>query len=66
MTDPMLATAGAVPVGAGWAAEIKHEGMRAGVTAAGGRWRVHSRTGRDVTAVFPNPRESRQKSDHYR
>ncbi|MFF5075969.1 non-homologous end-joining DNA ligase [Actinoplanes sp. NPDC000266] len=49
----MLATPGPVPVGAGWAAEIKHDGMRAGVTASGGRWRVHSRTGRDVTDHFP-------------
>jgi bifunctional non-homologous end joining protein LigD len=51
--DPMLATPGPVPAGAGWAAEVKHDGMRAGITAADGRWRVHSRTGRDVTTVFP-------------
>ncbi|XVV15465.1 non-homologous end-joining DNA ligase [Actinoplanes sp. CA-131856] len=50
---PMLATPGPVPAGEGWAAEIKHDGMRAGVTAGGDRWRVHSRTGRDVTDHFP-------------
>jgi len=49
----MLATSGPVPTGDGWAAEIKHDGMRAGVTAAGGQWRVRSRTGRDMTATFP-------------
>ncbi|XVU28285.1 non-homologous end-joining DNA ligase [Actinoplanes sp. CA-054009] len=42
-----------MPVGAGWAAEIKHDGMRAGVVASGGRWRVHSRAGRDVSGYFP-------------
>ncbi|MEU8821631.1 non-homologous end-joining DNA ligase [Actinoplanes sp. NPDC048796] len=50
---PMLATPGPVPTGEGWAAEIKHDGMRACVTANGDRWRVHSRTGRDVTGNFP-------------
>lgn len=50
---PMLATPGPVPAGAGWAAEFKHDGMRAGVTAAGSRWRVRSRTGRDITGAFP-------------
>ncbi len=49
----MLATPGPVPVGAGWAAEIKHDGMRAGVVVAGDRWRARSRTGRDITGVFP-------------
>ncbi|MEV4351678.1 non-homologous end-joining DNA ligase [Actinoplanes sp. NPDC049596] len=49
----MLATPGAVPVGAGWAAEVKYDGMRAGVTCAGGRWRLHSRAGRDMTGAFP-------------
>jgi bifunctional non-homologous end joining protein LigD len=51
--DPMLATPGPVPAGPGWAAEVKHDGMRAGVTAAAGRLRVHSRTGRDITSTFP-------------
>jgi bifunctional non-homologous end joining protein LigD len=50
---PMLATPGPVPTGAGWAAEVKHDGMRAVVTAAAGRWRVRSRTGQDITTVFP-------------
>src|SRR5688572_4553308 len=50
---PMLATPGPVPVGAGWAAELKHDGMRAGVTAVDGRWRLRSRTGQDITGAFP-------------
>ncbi|SNY38455.1 bifunctional non-homologous end joining protein LigD [Paractinoplanes atraurantiacus] len=49
----MLATPGPVPVGEGWAAEFKHDGMRACVTVSGDGWRVHSRTGRDVTGHFP-------------
>ncbi|BCJ47550.1 ATP-dependent DNA ligase [Actinoplanes ianthinogenes] len=51
--DPMLATPGPVPAGAGWAAEAKHDGMRAAITCAGGRWRVRSRNGRDVTSSYP-------------
>ena len=49
----MLASPGAVPTGEGWAAEIKHDGMRATVGTAGGRWRARSRTGRDITRAFP-------------
>ncbi|MEU4559528.1 non-homologous end-joining DNA ligase [Actinoplanes sp. NPDC023936] len=49
----MLATPGPVPVGEGWAAEVKHDGMRAAVTAVDGRWRARSRTGRDISSAFP-------------
>ncbi|GIE81978.1 hypothetical protein Aph02nite_79280 [Actinoplanes philippinensis] len=49
----MLATPGPVPTGEGWAAEAKHDGMRAAVSAADGRWRLRSRTGRDVSSTFP-------------
>lgn len=51
--EPMLATAGPVPADAGWAAEAKHDGMRAALTAVDGRWQVRSRTGRDVSRAFP-------------
>ena len=51
--EPMLASAGPVPAGMGWAAEAKHDGMRAAVTAVDGRWKVHSRTGRDVSHAYP-------------
>jgi bifunctional non-homologous end joining protein LigD len=49
----MLATPGPVPAGPGWAVEFKWDGMRAQVAAAGNRWRVWTRTGRDATASFP-------------
>jgi bifunctional non-homologous end joining protein LigD len=49
----MLATPGPVPTDEGWAAEIKHDGIRAAVTAADGRWRLRSRAGRDITSAFP-------------
>jgi bifunctional non-homologous end joining protein LigD len=51
--EPMLATAGPVPAGMGWAAEAKHDGMRAAITAVDGRWQIHSRTGRDVSHAYP-------------
>ncbi|BEL13032.1 ATP-dependent DNA ligase [Actinoplanes sichuanensis] len=50
---PMLATPGPVPQGTGWAAEFKHDGMRACVTSAGSRWQARSRTGQDITSAFP-------------
>lgn len=55
--QPMLATAtpdeGRVPVGRQWAYEVKWDGVRALAEAADGRLRLWSRTGRDVTATFP-------------
>lgn len=51
--EPMLATPGAVPAGPGWTAEFKWDGMRGLVSAAGDRWRLLTRTGRDASAAFP-------------
>jgi bifunctional non-homologous end joining protein LigD len=50
---PMLATAGPVPQGPGWAFEFKWDGVRAIVGAAGDRVRLTSRLGNDVTAGYP-------------
>ncbi|WP_221320849.1 non-homologous end-joining DNA ligase [Actinoplanes sp. L3-i22] len=49
----MLATPGDVPTGPGWSAEFKWDGMRALASSAGGRWRVLTRAGRDVSGAFP-------------
>lgn len=52
---PMLATAArelpAVPDD--WSAEVKYDGMRVQALIDGGTLRLRSRTGRDVTASFP-------------
>ena len=49
----MLATAGPVPGGAGWAFEVKFDGVRAiGYSAAGGL-RLYSRNDRDVSRSYP-------------
>src|SRR4026209_259643 len=50
---PMLATAGRVPKGPGWAFEFKWDGVRAVVAAAGDTVRLTSRLGNDVTADCP-------------
>lgn len=51
---PMLATRGDhVPTGAGWIHEVKWDGMRVLVEVSGGRVRLTSRNGNDVTAAFP-------------
>ena len=50
---PMLATAGKVPAGPGWAFEFKWDGVRAIVAAAGGQVRLTSRNGNDVTGGYP-------------
>jgi bifunctional non-homologous end joining protein LigD len=49
----MLATAGTVPHGPGWAFEFKWDGVRAVVAAAGDRVRLTSRLGNEVTAGYP-------------
>ena len=50
----MLATRGdQVPAGAGWAHEVKWDGMRVLVDVRGGRVRLHSRNENDVTVSFP-------------
>ena len=52
---PMLATAaaGLPPDAAEFVAEAKWDGLRACVAVAGGRVRLWSRTGRDITAAYP-------------
>ena len=50
---PMLATAGQVPKGPGWAFEFKWDGVRAVVAAAGDQVQLTSRLGNDVTAGYP-------------
>ena len=50
---PMLATAGPVPHGPGWAFEFKWDGVRAIVAAAGDAVQLTSRLGNDVTAGYP-------------
>jgi bifunctional non-homologous end joining protein LigD len=50
----MLATAGRLPAGdAGWAYEMKWDGLRAIATIDHGRIRLESRTGRDITHAYP-------------
>ena len=52
---PMLATAAAAlpPDAAEFVAEVKWDGLRACVAVAGGRVRAWSRSGRDITAAYP-------------
>ena len=53
----MLASPGPLPAGPDtaltWAFEIKWDGMRVLATVLGDRFRLASRTGRDVTDRFP-------------
>jgi bifunctional non-homologous end joining protein LigD len=50
----MLATSGALPINdAGWAYEMKWDGLRALAYVSGGNIRLTSRTGRDITFVYP-------------
>jgi bifunctional non-homologous end joining protein LigD len=54
---PMLAVAGPLPTGRSpWAYEFKWDGIRALVWVDGGRARAVSRSGRDITASFPELR----------
>lgn len=50
---PMLATPGELPVGPGWAYEVKWDGVRALCTVRDGAVRLASRNGADLTAAFP-------------
>ena len=51
---PMLATAGVLPSDdAGWAYEMKWDGLRALAFVVGGAVRLNSRTGRDITHAYP-------------
>ncbi|WP_147137144.1 non-homologous end-joining DNA ligase [Stackebrandtia albiflava] len=49
----MLAVSGELPVGPAWAYEYKWDGIRAVGRSASGRWRLASRTGREITTAFP-------------
>lgn len=54
---PMLATAGgALPTGPDWAWELKWDGVRALGYVEGGRLRLVSRNGNDITARYPETR----------
>jgi bifunctional non-homologous end joining protein LigD len=53
---PMLAVPGAMPragSGPGWSAEFKWDGIRALCSVSGGRLRLRSRNGNDVTDTYP-------------
>jgi len=50
---PMLAVADDPPTGAGWAVELKWDGVRAVTAVAGPRVRVHSRLGNEITEGYP-------------
>jgi bifunctional non-homologous end joining protein LigD len=55
--EPMLARSGSLPREDGrWAYEIKWDGVRAIAFVEGGRVRLQTRTGRDVTARYPELR----------
>jgi bifunctional non-homologous end joining protein LigD len=52
--SPMLATSGTLPANDdGWAYEMKWDGLRALAFISGGQIRLTSRTGRDITFVYP-------------
>ena len=50
---PMLAIPGTAPTGTGWAAEFKWDGIRALCRVEGGRARLRTRNGNDVTDTYP-------------
>jgi bifunctional non-homologous end joining protein LigD len=49
----MLATAGSLPTGPGWAYELKWDGVRAIADLAGGRTRLYARRGPEITVAYP-------------
>ncbi|MBW8806706.1 MAG: non-homologous end-joining DNA ligase [Catenulisporales bacterium] len=53
---PMLAVPGPAPAGGGWAAEFKWDGIRALCRVEGGRARLRSRNGNDLTETYPEIR----------
>ena len=55
--EPMLARSGELPVGDQWAYEIKWDGVRAIGYADGGRLKLESRNGNNVTPRYPELRE---------
>jgi bifunctional non-homologous end joining protein LigD len=50
---PMLATAGPLPSGPGWAYEFKWDGVRALAIVERGTLRLRARSGADITAAYP-------------
>jgi bifunctional non-homologous end joining protein LigD len=53
VVPPMLATPGPVPEGAGWAYEMKWDGVRAVVAVGDGQVRAVSRNNKDITDGYP-------------
>jgi bifunctional non-homologous end joining protein LigD len=53
---PMLARTGSLPAGDNWAYEIKWDGVRAIGYAEGGRLRLESRNGNNITPRYPELR----------
>jgi bifunctional non-homologous end joining protein LigD len=49
----MLATAGHLPTGPGWAYELKWDGVRAIIACGGGETRVYARRGHEITPGYP-------------
>jgi bifunctional non-homologous end joining protein LigD len=49
----MLATTGPLPVGPGWAYEFKWDGVRALASLRHGTFRLHARSGAEITAAYP-------------
>lgn len=54
--SPMLATAADLPLGDGWAYELKWDGVRALVALEEGSVRATSRNGNDISAAYPELR----------
>ncbi|WP_328472606.1 non-homologous end-joining DNA ligase [Actinoplanes sp. NBC_00393] len=54
---PMLAAAGPLPPGSGWAYEYKYDGIRAVTYVQDGRVRAMTRNGNDVTSHYPELQE---------
>lgn len=50
---PMLATAGPLPAGAGWAYEFKWDGVRVIADLGAGATRLYARSGAEVTIAYP-------------
>jgi bifunctional non-homologous end joining protein LigD len=56
LVRPMLAVAGELPVGDGWAFEFKWDGVRAVLYVEGGRVRAMSRSDREIDTAYPELR----------
>lgn len=50
---PMLAAAGPLPAGPGWAYELKWDGVRALAEITDGVLRLYARSGNEITAAYP-------------